>query len=412
MMQSSTATVGQDQRPQLEVRKYRSIEEINPALWDSLFARDGLVGRYNFIRSLQNSQIEKAKYWYLLIYRGDEFVGAAALSSFTVSLDLLNPGLLGIAALVRKVMPQFLRIETLFCGLPISLGKSCICSKYESLDDAIVDCVVFEMERIARANGINITCAKEFSTSRLARTQQFKKHGYFCANSIPRVEINIVWPDYATYLGNMRAGYRRQVVASLRRAGLCVSNPIFDNPSCDPDNQAHLELAIPTAELAAVIAAQYKQVMSRVAVKMEVLNEAFFVLLFESMVDDLEVLLLRKQDCILGAALLYQNGSRLHFLLVGMDYARRDEYDTYFCLLNGIIALAITRQCTAVDLGQTSYYAKSRIGGEAENLYFYLRARQPVINAMLRICRPVFFPQTQVPKMRVFRNDTTSRDRV
>ena len=62
------------------------------------------------------------------------------------------------------------------------------------------------------------------------------------------------------------------------------------------------------------------------------------------------------------------------FLLVGLDYSKNKEYDTYFNIVYRIISLAIEKKCKVLEMGQTSYYLKGRCGGYCEEMYFFIKS--------------------------------------
>lgn len=399
-----TSAIGSESRPRLQVHVHRSITEIAESLWDSVSAPYGLANTHRFLNALEGSRVEMADYWYLLIHMEDELVGTAVIASFTVSLDLLNSGLRKVVLPVRRLRPGFLKVRILFSGTPISIGRHNICSKYPWLDEAIVAQVAQCMDEIAESEKINILCAKEFPAQSLSRFEPFAKSGFFLAKSMPRVCMTITWLDFGTYLSSMRAGYRRQITASLRKAEWKQLRPEFENGSKANTAATLLHLEHPSRQVAPIFAALYAQTVSRTETKLEILNEQFFSLLFEKCSVDLELLTLRRKDEIIGAALLTTHEQTLHFLLAGIDYSLRDRYDTYFNLLNGIVALAFSRNCGIIDLGQTSYHAKMRLGGELEEMFFFLKARGRIAHALLRASRRLLFPGVAVDPRHVFHN--------
>jgi hypothetical protein len=97
------------------------------------------------------------------------------------------------------------------------------------------------------------------------------------------------------------------------------------------------------------------------------------------------------------------------FLLVGLRYERLATYDVYFNLLAAIVKLAIERGCRRLDLGQTSYYAKQRLGGEGGKIYFYLRSRKRTVRALTWAFQRALFPELALRRQRVFKVRETGR---
>ena len=68
---------------------------------------------------------------------------------------------------------------------------------------------------------------------------------------------------------------------------------------------------------------------------------------------------------IISSALLVPHGDTLTFMLAGREN-EKDEYDSYFNLVYGIIALAIQSGCKKLKLGQTAYWVKQCVGALPE----------------------------------------------
>jgi predicted N-acyltransferase len=382
----------------------RSIDRIDAAQWDSINAAHGLYLTHRFLTCVESSGVANANHWYLLVYRENDLVATAVLSSFVVSLDLLLPGYMQrLCNAVRRVYPPFFRLRMLFCGIPVSIGKHTLAISDKVPAEQVLAEVSRQMLRVARENGIRYLCFKEFAESDFPDIRLLESHGYIRAHSIPRVQLDVVWSSFAEYLRAMRHGYRRKVRQSLQKVGITDDSfPLRRNGNSD-SNFPRMVVAGYRLENATRMHELYLQVMQRASVKLEVLNRRFFERLAEIMPQDLALLCLQSKDGVQGAALLGRNGPRLNFLLVGFDYNHRDQYQTYFNLLNGIIAYGIEERFESIDLGQTTYQIKQRLGGRAEPVYFYLRCLSPVIHFLLRCCRRVLFPPTRLTRRHVLR---------
>lgn len=384
----------------LHVVVKRSIEEIPEAEWDNVGAAHGLFWTHRFFRTVEQANIENARSYYVLAYAGDRLVGSAVLSSFVVSLDLLMPRLVQrICAAMRTLWPGFMRIRALFCGVPVSIGKHALASVDDVHPREIIPHVVACMEEIAQSEGIRYLCFKEFAESELADYQSISSYGFFRARSIPRIHLPIRWTSYEAYLSDMRSSYRRQILGSMKRfretsrgkdeKGQEITSPhlvIDSGRFCPPEVMYQL----------------YMQVMEHTVVKLEVLNRQFFHTLYAHLQDDVKLLVVEKDATPLAAALLSNYRGTLTFLFVGLDYAHRDEHCIYLNLLNFIVQYAIEQRCSLVDLGQTSYWLKQRLGGEAEPMYFFLRAESRPLHRMLELLGGLLFPPTRLPNPRVF----------
>jgi len=380
-----------------------SIDQVPAENWDRVASRQGLFWTHRFFRALESSGVENASYHYVLVYDAESLVGTAVLSSFVVSLDLLLPRAVQKGCqLVRKLLPGFMRIKVLFCGVPISFGKHTIACAGKDYAASVVTRVASVMNDLAVRESIRYLCFKEFAQRDLTLCAPLEGLGYFRANSVPRVLLPIRWTSYQDYLRSMRHGYRRAILSSLQALG--QKWRVWPPDEAPVAEDVYLRLDDGQRCSAGHFHELYVQVMSRTVVKLETLNARFFERLFAEMRNDVKLLLLEKGDRLLGAAVLANYQGTLTFLFVGFDYERRDEYAVYLNLLNGIVRYGIESGWGVIDLGQTSYWLKQRIGGQTEPMHFCLKCRSRWFHSLLKASRRFLFPQTSIPSLRVFRD--------
>lgn len=391
---------------QLRVVSYLSIHEIEESHWDSINHDKQLFHTHRFIRSVEDAKVEDSKFRYLLFYFKEKLVGTAVLSYFTVSLDLLAVGIIKKMILtVRSIFPGFLKIKILFCGLPVSLGQNNLIVADPRFYPDVFTLLAKEMDDICRLEGIRFQCIKEFLEKDCIMMDGLKDQNFFRANSIPYVSMDIRWDKFENYLRSLRHNYRRAIRLSLKKIGQYKpefvpynstsdfsSSPVLvicDSQTCPP--QKFFEL--------------YLEVMERTKVKLETFNRAFFENIYKNLQNDIEILAMIKEEEILGVIIFTVYENTMTFLWVGLDYSKRDECDVYFNLVYGIISQAIERGCSKLQLGQTSYWFKHRIGGICIPQYFYMKARSWYIHHVMKRFRFLIFPEIRLKEHKVFRED-------
>lgn len=392
---------------QLRVVRTASINDVEETAWDSINGSQDVFHRHRFILSVEAARVEESQFWYLLFFSGEELVATAVLSAFTVSLDLFVGG--GTARVIRHMRrwaPNFLKLRILMCGLPVSLGQHNLVIRDRRRMPEVDAALVKEMSDLCREHRIGYICVKEFRESEVELVRGLEAHGFFIANSIPYVSMKICWDSFEDYLARLRHGYRRPIKLALKKLG--QTRPVISRSGSASENSDQPRLVLGGSEVcpAEGFFKLYMQVMERAAVKLETLNLSFFRNLYANMRGDWDVLALCKGNEILGAALLTTADRAMTFALVGLDYGKRDQYDSYFNLVYGIIQLAIQRQCRELNLGQTSYWLKQRIGGLCEPEFFYLKANNRLTHFCLRNMRALLFPKTKLQKLHVFREES------
>ena len=64
------------------VQIVRSINEIEPALWDAINAPHGLYWTHRFFKSIESSGVMDASYWYIMFYQDGNLVRVNQVKSF------------------------------------------------------------------------------------------------------------------------------------------------------------------------------------------------------------------------------------------------------------------------------------------------------------------------------------------
>lgn len=375
----------------IEVEVARDINLVDLTNWDPLVTDDDLQATHRFVRTCQESGIEDAKYWYLLLYKDSVPVAFAALSLITVSIDLLSTEpIRKLICGLKRIRPNFLRIPVLFCGLPVSFGRSCICFRNDVDKTPLVLRIAQEMEKIAASEGVGMLCFKEFQTHELPDMDELLNLGYFRANSLPYCTLDLKWDDFGSYLSELRTGYRRQFLAGLK---------MFDELNLE------VRLLDDLSPVVDQIFDLYGKVMDGAEHRLEMLNRKFFQLLNKYLQSEIRVLLVQKGDRILSCALLLCGSETVTFLIAGIDYDWHRQTLSYVNLLQEILRYSLHRRAKQLHLGQTSYYLKRRLGARAEPLYIYVRHRNGNLNRILQAISPWLFPKEEFKPLRVFRQE-------
>lgn len=341
------------------------------------------------MRVCEDADVEGAIYRHVAVRDGGALAGLATLSLVRVKLDLLSgTALRGVSAAVRRVRPSFLTLPVLLGGLPVSFGTSLLRVHPEADAAAVVAAIAGAAEDAARELGAGLVAFKEFAPHERARAARLAAHGWFEAASLPGCALDVRWPNFDAYLADLRAGYRRQLRADLAaraRSGLVVTR------------------AAGLGGRAAEIVALYGQVMDRAPYQLERLPPAFFARLEEGAGPRCRTLLLDLDGSLAAAAILLRGPRSLVFLLAGLDYARARAHRVYPNLVAEVVAEAIRDGAARVELGQTSYAMKGRLGGTASGRVLFLRHRRPAVHAALRLAAPLLFPRQAPLARRPFR---------
>jgi predicted N-acyltransferase len=388
----------------ISIKTYKSINNITTTDWNAANADSDYFKSHEFLQIIEASNIENSTFWYIMVFENNEIIGAAVFSSFIVSLDLfLDKQGKKVVKLIRKLFPDFLRIRFLFCGLPISLGKDTILIKDKRYATAILDAIVKESKSIAKTNKIKITNFKEFYLDEKLGLTHLLSLGFIKSWSIPYVDFYNKYENFSDYLQALRHSFRRQIKRNLSKVnfealGIVQEKLNFDHAIIEIINPGHAE--------ANTIYEQYINIMSKANSVLEFLNLDFFINFLKN-TNQSKILILRKDSVIIGNAILVEEGNKLTFMLIGIREEYRNAYSTYFNILNAVIAYGIQNKFEKIGMGQTSYYAKTRMGGQLAPMVTYNYSSNKLIHIVLKVFNKLIFPDVNSQQYKVFKPPVT-----
>src|SRR5262249_34058365 len=128
----------------------------------------------------------------------------------------------------------------------------------------------------------------------------------------------------------------------------------------------------------------YEQVMERAPYQLEHLNLPFLQRLNEAFGAQAQALLVEREGRLLAAAILLSSPRVLTFLIAGIDYALNREHGAYLNLVSEVVAEAIRAGSPLLELGQTSYQLKGRMGAFTEPRHLFIRHSSPFWHSVMR----------------------------
>jgi predicted N-acyltransferase len=387
----------------LRIERYCSISEIEESVWDSIVSPNEVFNTHRFIQVVEKSKVEDASFWYLLFFNGDELIGHSVLSCFTISLDLFIPGSKA-ARWIKKIFPEFFNVRILFSGLPASFGQLNLRIINDQWNEPITKVLSEEMEKLAASEKVSLLCVKEFKGAEADDCRVLMQQNFFKAFSLPYMELEIKWDTWRDYFLEMRHPYRRAIKVSLKK--LAIDEPIIYSPYTIPNFSPKPILVLGDKTLCAPeqMYDLYLSVMGRTPTKLETLNLSFFKHLYNLFGNELKVLTVQHQKKILSAALLIPIGDELTFMLVGRG-ENKDEYDSYFNLVYGIVSLGIRQKFKKIKMGQTAYWVKQRVGSIPTPVHIYFKSRRPLMNLLLTKLNRLIFPEVDLKPIHLFKDE-------
>jgi len=380
----------------MELFVYEDINEINPEAWNALITKDNIFHQHHFLSLLNESRVEDAKMQFLIVKKNEIIMATAVLSSFEFNLDLF----IGDNRLIHSFkhsFPNFFKIKVAFCGTPISAGHKNIFFKENQIQNQVLELIAPYFDIYCKKNKIKYAIFKEFYKEELKQFHILKKYKYFSAYSLPTTFLELKYDSFESYLISMRANYRRQIKNSLKKIN--QTTPIINHFS---KNNPTFKTYISKDFNAKLFYQMYLSVMDRAKVKLELLNEIFFENFFQKMHKELIILTLEYKNEVLAVYVLAKGQDELIFIWTG-KHTDKDIYDSYTNLMIAMVKLAYELGFKRINVGQTSYYPKQRVGAIPKELFIFFKAYNPFKNFILRVLKNTIFPKEKTPDLNVFK---------
>ena len=378
----------------IRARVFRTIADVDPAEWDRLLDADDLQATHRFIRTCEEARVEDACYRHVMVHDAAGLAAVASLSLMTVKLDLLSTGRTRRAIRwARRFRPRLLEVPIVLCGLPVSFGRSCLRFRADADRAGVLRTVAAEAEAFAADAGAPVLCFKEFTAGEAAELEPLTRLGFFAAPSLPSCYLDLPWTSPDEWLGAMRSGYRHQVAAGARQGRVSGTTVRVVRDFRDECPR---------------IFALYEQVMDRAPFQLERLNLAYFERLAENLRREARAILVERGGRLLAMAILLETSGLTTFLLAGIDYPANRKHHAYLNVVAEVVAEAIRSGAPALEMGQTSYEPKRRLGAVVTPRTLFLRCRSRVGHRLFRAAAPLLFPVPRLEPRHVFRNATAS----
>jgi hypothetical protein len=376
----------QNKQAALRSEVFSSFDDL-PADWLSLCDSADLAMDPKVLSVLQRTLADQCRCWGVIVYDRGEAIGCAALALFPTELvEAPPPWLAGLRDRVRRIWPGFLRLNVLFCGLPIPSGSTHL--RFRA--GANIADVVAEVDRVmrglARETGARLVVFKELEETSGALAESLEQAGYMHGGIPPMHLLNRSFKSFADYRGALRSRYRAQVQRSQKKLEAAGFEVLRGRGAAFFDAHWSEE----THRL-------YVAVQQRAEQKLELLPSAFFREMAHALDDEVSLTLIRRDGRICAFTFAITRAGVHYNLYSGLDYALNNEGDLYFNLFYQDLDQAFRGGATSVHLGQTSDSFKSRLGATTQPLYFFVRARAAWLNAALRPLAPVVFPKAAQP---------------
>lgn len=360
-------TSREDSPARLQARTTGGLDDVPTGTWDELTGPGSAALRHGFLRAWERVELTGLRSRPLLAFLPGSSEPVAACPGFFYDLDLPSvraPDGVGVVELIRRLVPGFLVAHTYELGSPTPLTNPFLVNRPELRPAAVRALIEAGLEEADR-NAAEFTLVQNFTSKSTPAGELLAEIGFAGVPILPTAVLDLPYDSFDSYLGAMRAQYRRRAKQAFKRS-----------------SQLTVEHLPEFAHLADDLARLWRSIYDRATeVRREILPASYFEAI--SSVQETSVLLLRRPDgSIASFALLLDDAPWLSFLQCGFEREGREE-GAYFRLLYEIARFAIEAGYEQVDLGITTLAPKFDIGAVPVPLFAWLRHRNPAIQKIL-----------------------------
>ncbi|SEC68111.1 Peptidogalycan biosysnthesis/recognition [Bradyrhizobium erythrophlei] len=334
--------------------------------------------------------------WVVLVRDGaNEPAAIACLARF--DLEIVNlPGWLrkGVGA-ARAVWARFLKNRVLFVGLPLPCASNHLRFSTGADKQMALEALDRRVQELAREENADYVVYKEFDGTDARNMELLEERGYLRGTLPVLHKLTGRFRSFGEYLGTIKARYRNQITRSQKKFAAAGLRAVHVT-----DGQEIRRRFTPEVHRL------YAAVHAKSKTKLEFLPLEFFRELPDALPEQVEVMFVEDMTAegrVVGFTLAMRANGTHYNVYSGVDYKMNERAHIYFNLFYHDLDYAFSIGTTEVHLGETSDGFKSRLGTETVPMYCYVKARNPVVQAIVKRLARQLFPEQHVERQNVFK---------
>ena len=344
----------------------------------------------------QRTLREQSRMWVVVVRDGaNEPAAIACLARFDLELLNLRGWLkMGVAA-ARRVWPMFLKNRVLFVGLPLPCASSHLRFAARADKEMALEALDRRVQELAREENADYVVYKEFEGTAAGNMELLEKRGYLRGTLPVLHKLAGRFRNFGEYLGAIKARYRNQITRSRKKFSAAGLRAVHVT-----DGQEIRRRFTPEVHRL------YAAVHAKSKTKLEFLPLEFFRELPDALPEQVAVMFVEDMNAggrVVGFTLAMRANGTHYNVYSGVDYEMNQRAHIYFNLFYHDLDYAFSIGATEVHLGETSDGFKSRLGTETVPMYCYVKARNPLMQAIVKRLARQLFPEQRLEPHDVFK---------
>lgn len=374
----------------LAVRALPSVTSVAQSEWDRLFA--GKAEGWDYFRACERAAPAGFTPSAMGVFSGNTLVAAAPLFRTVHRLDMAMPDRLQVVGdWLNSHAPRFVNMPVLGLGSPLT--EECPLGFLTGMSAAerttTFEALLNGVSQHAKAQGISILALKDV-TDRDAgwAHDSLVRAGYIRTPTLPVATLRLPFKTETEYLASLSANMRKDLKKKLRSLA-----------------NVEVEIRHSIDGIENEIVALFEETRAKRNVQadygaFEEVPAGYFRAVVEGLGDRAVIMLLRVNGELAGFNISLIEGDRIIGKYVGMRYPLATEHNIYFINWMMVVRLALERGVKELQVGQTAYRQKLRLGCQLKRSWVYFKHRGAMMGPLFRTFGPYFAFDRMDPDLR------------
>lgn len=364
--------------PGLSFSIAKSLQEIPPEEWDSLFGKE-LIESYGYQKTLEDGGTEELSFGYLVGKRDGRAVLILPFFIMDFSLAALAPEFL---RRIAGIFDRHLRKRILFLGSPTTEGFSMGLAPTED-SELILDKTVEELRVFSKSEKISGMAFYNLSLKDLKLAEYLKRKKFLKLETLPTTAIEIKSGSLEEYIRGLGKNTRKDLKKKLRLSQELV--------------RLKTEERLDVTDIIDDVYRLYMNNVNDADVHFETLTRKFFLDICRNMPGVAKYFITYDKEKIVAFNLCLVKNKDFIDKFIGFDYNVARKYSLYYTTFCHNIDWCVKNGIKIYQPGFSDYHPKMRLGAKLIPLDIYAQAFNPLLGLTLRILRPWIEPKNLDP---------------
>jgi hypothetical protein len=363
---------------QFDARAVPSVACFAKADWEGLFG--GSAFGWDFCLAAEAAPPPEFRMSAIGVFAGSTLVAAAPVFHTSYRLDISLPRRLRpIGDWLWRVAPKLIKVPVVGLGSPVM--DRCQVGFAPALEETQREqawtALLMGLDRIGRKSGSDLLAVKDLAEADRQWADNALRQGRFAQlASLPVAVLDLPFASEDAYLTSLSASMRRNLKRKLRRS----------------KGSVRMEVRSSIGDVEPQIASLYEATRTHRKAdygEFDDLSPAYVGRVLAEVGDRAGVVLGWVGDQLASFALYLVQPDRAFAHQIGMRYPLAREHDLYFLNCMMMVRLCLERGIRRLEMGQTCYPQKIRLGCHLEKSWVYFRHRLRPINGLMGLVAPL-----------------------